>query len=83
MAMTVAGTRRTTLRQVLIAGQVWLTVILLAGAFLFTRSLRNLQTQPLGMNTQNIVRPRNLLSVSRNIRHQRNDWRSSNNWNRD
>jgi hypothetical protein len=28
---------------------------LVAGAFLFTRSLRNLQTQPLGMNTQNIV----------------------------
>jgi len=52
---TIAGTRRITLRQVLISAQVWLTVILLAGAFLFMRSLHNLQTQPLGMDTQNIV----------------------------
>src|SRR5439155_15811804 len=35
--------------------QVWMTVILLSGAFLFLRSLRNLQTQPLGMNTQHVV----------------------------
>jgi predicted permease len=43
------------LRQILISGQVWLTVVLVAGAFLFTRSLRNLQMQPLGMNTENVV----------------------------
>lgn len=55
VATTIAGTRRATLQQVLISTQVWLTVVLVAGAFLFTRSLRNLQTQPLGMNTQNVV----------------------------
>jgi putative ABC transport system permease protein len=54
-AKTAAGARRGHLQQVLIFGQVWVTVMLLAGAFLFLRSLRNLQTQPLGMNTQNIV----------------------------
>jgi predicted permease len=32
-----------------------MTVILLTGALLFLRSLRNLQTQPLGLNTQNVV----------------------------
>jgi putative ABC transport system permease protein len=51
---TMAGTRRARLRQVLIFAQVWMTVILLAGALLFLRSLRNLQTEPLGMNTQNV-----------------------------
>ena len=55
VATTIAGTRRATLQQVLISAQIWLTVVLLAGAFLFTRSLRNLQTQPLGMNTQNVT----------------------------
>jgi len=55
VATTVAGTRRAGLRQFLIAAQVWMTVILLAGAFLFLRSLRNLEAQPLGMNTQNVV----------------------------
>ena len=54
-ATTAAGTRRSRLRQVLIFAQVWMTVILLAGALLFLRSLRNLQAQPLGMNTQNVV----------------------------
>ena len=55
VATTAAGVRRARLRQILIAGQVWMTVILLVGALLFLRSLRNLQTQPLGMNTQNVV----------------------------
>jgi len=55
VATTIAGTRRAMAQQVLISAQVWLTVVLVAGAFLFTRSLRNVQTQPLGMNTQNIV----------------------------
>jgi putative ABC transport system permease protein len=52
---TVAGARRARLRQFLILAQVWMTVILLAGALLLLRSLRNLQTEPLGMNTQNVV----------------------------
>jgi len=55
VAATITGTRRARLRQVLIFAQVWMTVILLAGALLFLRSLRNLQTEPLGMNTQNVV----------------------------
>ena len=52
---TAAGARRARSRQILITAQVWMTVVLLAAAFLFLRSLRNLQNQPLGMNTQNIV----------------------------
>src|SRR6267378_2234843 len=55
VATTSAGTRRARLRQVLIFAQVSMTVVLLAGALLFLRSLRNLQIQPLGMNTQNVV----------------------------
>jgi putative ABC transport system permease protein len=55
VATTAAGTRRARLRQVLIFVQVWVSVILLSGALLFLRSLRNLQSQPLGMNTQHVV----------------------------
>jgi hypothetical protein len=55
VAMTVAGTRRTNLRKALMAAQVWMTLILVTGALLFLRSLRNLEVQLLGMNTQNIV----------------------------
>ena len=55
VAMTAAGARRTSLRKALMAVQVWMTLILLAGALLFLRTLRNLEVQPLGMNTQNIV----------------------------
>jgi predicted permease len=55
VAMTVAGTRRTNLRKALMATQVWMTLILVTGALLFLRTLRNLEVQPLGMNTQNIV----------------------------
>jgi len=55
VAMTAAGARRTSLRKALMAAQVWMTLILLAGALLFLRTLRNLEVQPLGMNTQNVV----------------------------
>ena len=50
-----AGERRARLRQVLVVAQVWMAVVLLASALLFVRSLLNLETEPLGMNTQNIV----------------------------
>ena len=55
VAMTIAGTRQSNLRKALMAAQVWMTLILVTGALLFLRSLRNLEVQPLGMNTQNIV----------------------------
>jgi putative ABC transport system permease protein len=55
VATTPLATRRARFRQGLLVAQIGLTVILLAGALLFLRSLRNLQTQPLGMNTQNVV----------------------------
>jgi putative ABC transport system permease protein len=49
------GMRRGRLRQALLVAQVWMAVTLLASASLFVRSLRNLETEPLGINTQNIV----------------------------
>ena len=52
---TPVAMRRARVRQVMLMGQVAMTVVLLAGALLFLRSLRNLQTEPLGMNTQNVV----------------------------
>ena len=52
---TSLATRRARLRQILLIAQVGVTVVLLAGALLFLRSLRNMQSQPLGMNTQNVV----------------------------
>jgi predicted permease len=55
VATTPLATRRARFRQGLLVAQVGLTAILLAAALLFLRSLRNLQTQPLGMNTQNVV----------------------------
>jgi predicted permease len=55
VASTAAGVRRARLRQMLIFAQVWMTIMLLTGAFLFMRSLHNLQTQSLGMDTQNVV----------------------------
>jgi putative ABC transport system permease protein len=55
LAAAVVGTRKARLRQIVLIAQVGMTVILLAGALLFLRSLRNLLTQPLGMNTQNVV----------------------------
>jgi putative ABC transport system permease protein len=47
--------RRGRLRQLLMVTQVWMAVVLLASALLFVRSLLTLQTESLGMNTQNIV----------------------------
>jgi predicted permease len=49
------GMRRGRLRQALLVAQVWMAVTLLASASLFVRSLRNLVTEPLGINTQNVV----------------------------
>jgi len=39
----------------LVAGQVAFTMLLLAGAFLFTRTLLNLRKQNLGLRTENVV----------------------------
>jgi predicted permease len=50
-----AGLRRSSLRQGLLLVEVWIAIILIASAFLFVRSLRKLQAEPLGINTQNIV----------------------------
>jgi putative ABC transport system permease protein len=55
VATTPIAARRARLRQVLLMAQVGITVVLLAGALLFLRSLRYLQSEPLGMNTQNVV----------------------------
>ena len=50
-----AGFRRARLRQALLVGQVWMALVLLAGALLFVRSLLNLQSEPLGINVSNVV----------------------------
>jgi len=42
-------------RKVLVAGQVAFTMLLLAGAGLFVRSLWNLRNQDLGMRTDNVI----------------------------
>jgi putative ABC transport system permease protein len=55
VATTPIAARRARLRQALLMAQVAITVVLLSGALLFLRSLRNLQSEPLGMNTQNVV----------------------------
>ena len=49
------GERRARLRHALLFAQVSMAVILLGSALLFVRSLRNLQSEPLGMNTENIA----------------------------
>ena len=51
----VAGLRPSRLRQGLLVVEVWIAIILMTSAFLFVRSLRKLQAEPLGINTQNIV----------------------------
>lgn len=51
----VAGQRPSRLRQGLLVVEVWIAIILMTSAFLFVRSLRKLQAEPLGINTQNIV----------------------------
>jgi len=50
-----AGVEPARLRQLLLVAQVWMAVVLLSSALLLVRSLRNLETEPLGMNTENIV----------------------------
>ena len=50
-----SGFRRARLRQALLVGQVWMALVLLAGALLFVRSLLNLQSEPLGINVDNVV----------------------------
>jgi putative ABC transport system permease protein len=51
----VAGHRPSRLRQGLLVVEVWIAIILMTSAFLFVRSLRKLQAEPLGINTQHIV----------------------------
>jgi predicted permease len=52
---TSAGTSHVGARKMLVAGQVAFTMLLLAGAFLFTRTLLNLRKQNLGIRTENVV----------------------------
>jgi putative ABC transport system permease protein len=52
---SVAAVRGASLRQMLLFAQVCMAVILLGSALLLVRSLRNMETAPLGMNTENIV----------------------------
>ena len=46
------------LRKLVVAGQIAVTMILLAGAALLVRSFANLQTQPLGIETRGVVTAR-------------------------
>jgi putative ABC transport system permease protein len=50
-----AGTSHVGARKMLVAGQVAFTMLLLAGAFLFTRTLWNLRKQNLGVRTENVI----------------------------
>src|SRR5262249_1207041 len=50
-----AGPTHVRFRKVLVAGQVAFTVLLLAGACLFTRTLWNLRSQNLGFTTDNLI----------------------------
>ncbi|HEY4817691.1 MAG TPA: ABC transporter permease [Candidatus Acidoferrum sp.] len=52
---TSAGASHVGARKMLVAGQVAFTMLLLAGAFLFTRTLWNLRKQNLGLRTENII----------------------------
>jgi len=52
---TSAGTSHVGARKMLVAGQVAFTLLLLAGAFLFTRTLWNLRKQNLGLRTENVI----------------------------
>jgi predicted permease len=53
--ITSAGTSHVGARKMLVAGQVAFTMLLLAGAFLFTRTLWNLRKQNLGLRTENVI----------------------------
>jgi putative ABC transport system permease protein len=50
-----SGIRRGRLRQLFLVTQVGMAVVLLASALLFVRSLLKLETDSLGMNTENIM----------------------------
>jgi predicted permease len=50
-----AGASHVGARKMLVAGQVAFTLLLLAGAFLFTRTLSNLRKQNLGLRTENVI----------------------------
>jgi predicted permease len=54
-ANTSAGTSHVGARKMLVAGQVAFTLLLLASAFLFSRTLLNLRKQNLGVRTENVV----------------------------
>jgi predicted permease len=54
-ANTSASSSHVGARKMLVAGQVAFTLLLLAGAFLFMRTLSNLRGQNLGLRTENIV----------------------------
>jgi putative ABC transport system permease protein len=49
------GVQRAQLRQLLLVTQVWMAVVLLSSTLLFVRSLLKLESEPLGMKTENIV----------------------------
>ncbi len=54
-ATTSVGVSHVRMRKLLVAGQVAFTLLLLAGSFLFTRTLWNLRKQNLGLRADNIV----------------------------
>ncbi len=54
-ANTSASSSHVGARKMLVAGQVAFTLLLLAGAFLFMRTLSNLRGQHLGLRTENVV----------------------------
>jgi len=59
------ATTRNVLRQTLVAAQIAISVILLAGAGLLLRSLHNLQSVYLGMDTENVLIAKVTLGGSR------------------
>jgi predicted permease len=52
---TSMGSSHVGTRKMLVAGQVAFTMLLLAGSFLFTRTLWNLRNQKLGLRTENVI----------------------------
>jgi predicted permease len=52
---TSAGTSHVGARKILVAAQVAFTLLLLAGSFLFARTLANLRNQNLGLRTENVI----------------------------
>jgi len=50
-----AGIRHARLRQFLVTAQIAASLVLLAGGMLLTRSFKNLESQKLGMNYQNVL----------------------------